>query len=73
MPLHPVRALLGALEQAKCHWKQDDVGGDSMWETGCGHAFEFTSDGPEENGALFCCYCGGRLVPMRTSEAEETS
>ena len=54
-----------------CQWAIDDVGGDSVYETQCGHVFEFTTDGPKENGIGFCGYCGGRLVEVRTSEDEE--
>lgn len=42
-----------------CEWAKDQ---DSIWHTSCGNAFEFTADGPCENGMLFCCYCGARLV-----------
>lgn len=34
---------------------------ESMWETSCGHAFEFNDGTPEENGAKFCQYCGRRI------------
>ena len=50
-----------------CQWSLNDIGGDSVWETQCGHAFEFTTDGPAENGFRFCGYCGGPLVEVRTS------
>jgi hypothetical protein len=51
-----------------CEWTQDDYGGDCHWETQCGNAFEFNDGGPVKNHAVFCCYCGGRLVEVRTSE-----
>lgn len=38
-----------------CKWQQND---DGQWDTGCGQIFEFTADGPEENGFAFCPYCG---------------
>lgn len=42
-------------EQIKCRWAQNE---DGQWDTGCGQIFEFTADGPEENGFAFCPYCG---------------
>lgn len=41
-----------------CQWKED---GDGIWNTGCGHLFEFTADGPTENNFRFCPYCGGKI------------
>lgn len=42
-----------------CEWKADDNG---TYFTGCGEAFEFTNDGPEENNARFCMYCGNKII-----------
>ena len=42
-----------------CQWKED---GDGIWNTGCGHLFEFTADGPTENQFRFCPYCGGKIL-----------
>lgn len=57
-------------EPAKfCYWSIDDVGGDSLWETSCGHAFEFTEGSPHENGFQWCGYCGRQLIETRTSES----
>jgi hypothetical protein len=58
------------LERQPCDWALDDVGGDGVWETQCGNAFQFNDGGPTENKALFCCYCGGVLREVRTSEPE---
>ncbi len=43
-----------------CEWKSDDDDY-RAWYTGCGHLFEFIADGPSENGAKFCQFCGGTL------------
>lgn len=51
------------MSRRTCKWTLDDTHG-NKWDTECGHAFEFTTDGPEENGARFCQYCGGRLVTV---------
>lgn len=66
-----VQALVAELHMLPtCAWSLDDIGGDSVWETQCGHSFEWTTDGPRENGAKFCCYCGGVLVEVFTSAEE---
>jgi len=53
----------------ECVWAMDDVGGESMWETACKQAFEFTDgEGPLANGLRFCGYCGKPLREARTSE-----
>lgn len=54
-----------------CYWSQDDYGGCSLWETSCGHAFEFNDGGPSENGFAFCGYCGKPLIEQRTTEDSE--
>lgn len=50
-----------------CTWTVDDVGGDDVWETSCGHSFQFNEGGPKENGLQFCGYCGERLLEAHTS------
>ena len=42
-------------DAAMCKWSVDD---DGIWNTDCGNAFFFDSDGPHENGFKFCPYCG---------------
>ncbi len=42
-----------------CTWTYDDECG--MYDTECDHAFEFLSDGIEENGFIFCPYCGMKI------------
>lgn len=34
---------------------------DRFWATECGREFEFTNDGPRENGFKACPYCGKHL------------
>lgn len=48
-------------ERRECVWTADS---DGLWQTGCGHSFEFTTGGPEENLQLWCGYCGGKLRPV---------
>lgn len=45
-----------------CTWTPDSDPDFSMWETACGNAWEFTTEGPKENGVKFCPYCGKPLV-----------
>lgn len=45
--------------EGECVWAQDE---DAVWETGCGHAFEFNAGSPSHNHAKFCCYCGKTLT-----------
>ena len=47
-----------------CKWTADG----EIWQTECGHAFEFTADGPTENKAKFCQYCGGNLIEVQLQE-----
>ena len=47
---------------AKCKWKQDD---DGVYDSSCGHKWQFIEGGPRENGMKFCCYCGKPLVTIR--------
>jgi hypothetical protein len=44
-----------ALPIEPCLWTVDDEG---TWSTECGNAFQFEVDGPHENNAWFCQYCG---------------
>ena len=47
-----------------CTWTEDE---DGAFETGCGDMFDFTNDGPSENGFKFCPYCGGELATIQQS------
>ncbi len=42
--------------QGHCIWAVDDF--DGSYDTSCGHKFQFSVDGPVENGMKYCCYCG---------------
>lgn len=43
-----------------CKWEEDE---DGVWTTACGNAFAFDNEGPKENEAKYCQYCGGTLTP----------
>ena len=48
----------GVTTDPKCTWAFSDEG---SWLAGCGKEFEFTNDGPKENGFKFCYSCGKPL------------
>jgi hypothetical protein len=49
-----------AIRPDTCEWKHDEH--HDAWDTECDEKFQFTSDGPQENGMLFCPFCGASLV-----------
>lgn len=56
---HSVLAeLAGELRNGTCEWWEDG----EMWESSCGVAYMFNSDGPEDNGHRFCHKCGNRIA-----------
>jgi len=47
--------------EKQCNWKRND---DGAYETQCGNVFEFLGGStPEENAALYCQYCGKKIIP----------
>ena len=49
----------GELKAETCEWSEDD---DGVWTCSkCDIAWEFTSDGPRENGVNYCPGCGWKL------------
>jgi hypothetical protein len=56
-------------EPEVCKWTQDFTSG--CWGTDCGTDFEFTTDGPEENGLMFCPFCGRKLEPVPYNDERE--
>jgi len=52
-----------------CEWSQDEEDLPD-YSTGCGKTWQFLEDGPVENKAVFCIYCGRRitLAPPRPGE-----
>jgi len=63
------RAMDEWLEKQKptCTWTEDEYG---MYQTGCGNAFVFNSDGPTANACEFCAYCGLPLIEKPYEEPE---
>lgn len=51
-----------------CEWSREDDSG--IWNSGCGEAWSFHEDGPEENGMQFCHSCGKHLV-VEVAEQEQ--
>ena len=75
-----VRAILEALEstdeqkalradaetaRSTCEWWEDC----EMWESSCGVAYTFLSDGPDENEHEFCHKCGKRIAIDKARES----
>lgn len=60
-----------ARELDLCVWTYDDRFDEAKWETGCGTAFVFFEDGPEENHAHFCHQCGKRIKAVRPALEED--
>lgn len=50
--------LAGELRGGTCAWWEDG----EMWESSCGVAYNFLSDGPVENEHDFCHKCGKRIA-----------
>ena len=53
------KAVLAELEirDGTCAWWEEG----EMWESSCGVAYNFLSDGPVENEHEFCHKCGNRI------------
>ena len=60
---HPLMAIAKS-----CKWAED---ADGIWETACCHSYEFIDDGPAENGAKFCPYCGSKIVARKYQEKDD--
>ena len=54
----PCDAVEYAPVKSQCKWTQTP---DGQYETSCGQIFEFTNDGPKENGFTHCPYCGCKM------------
>ena len=52
-----------------CTWHcEEDI---NNWHSDCGYQFQFTEDGPEENGVKFCPKCGKSVAVSATEGTEE--
>lgn len=54
----------------RCRWRRDRQ--EDLWETACGRTFQFTVDGPHENGYLYCPGCGSQIGLRQRKAGEET-
>ena len=61
------KALRADAETARstCEWWEDC----EMWESSCGVAYTFLSDGPDENEHEFCHKCGKRIAIDKARES----
>jgi DNA-directed RNA polymerase subunit RPC12/RpoP len=51
-----------------CEWTEDD---DGNWLTDCENMHEFSTGGPDENGYVYCPYCGKRVGEKERKEETE--
>ena len=52
-----------------CVWQEKEEG--AYWETQCGHAFTFIAGDPDDNGMIYCAYCGRRLNQIVITREDE--
>jgi hypothetical protein len=52
----------GELEKVVCQWLYEGL--EDRWDTECGNAHVFITDGPKENRYKFCPYCGKELCEL---------
>ena len=59
--MNPPNALVAFKLDVKqlCEWSGNV---DGFYDTACGNAHEFITDGPTENGYRYCPYCGKTLT-----------
>lgn len=50
-----------------CKWWDED----GCWASDCGVLFEFTVDGPTQNGFNYCYKCGKRIEVEIQTEVDE--
>jgi hypothetical protein len=41
----------------ECAWRKDE----GYWETDCKNEFTINEGTPEENGMIYCCFCGKKI------------
>ena len=51
-----------------CHWQPD---AELIYHTDCGHDWQFTADGLQENEAEYCPFCGGSIEEWVALDALE--
>jgi len=53
--------------EPQCWWVDDG----EKWSSDCDEAFQFTNDGPDENGFKYCPYCGSVIRITTQAEVDE--
>jgi DNA-directed RNA polymerase subunit RPC12/RpoP len=51
-------------------WNPDDM---NAWDTSCGNAHCFITDGIKENEYLYCPYCGGLIKEVTDAEKQDAT
>ena len=57
--------LEGLQHRGNCRWDVDPNDEQEVWQSECGGAFQFTEDGPSDNGFKWCPYCGLWIMQAR--------
>lgn len=52
------RGAVVSLTVGVCNWEADE---DGFWGTSCHNYFTYEEDGPRENSAKFCQFCGKHI------------
>ena len=58
MTQEQINSLLAKPATKSCTWAED---ADGNWNTGCQEIHVLFSGTPQENGYVYCPYCGGKI------------
>ena len=58
-----------AAKSSICEWSYNE--NDDCWSTSCGREYTINEGSPAENNMLFCHSCGGKLLNMYNTVAED--
>lgn len=56
--------------RSSCQWKPTIICGD-VFSTGCGRAFILNDGSLEENGFVFCPFCGRNIIEIKNEEGDQ--
>jgi hypothetical protein len=67
-PSGEFKPMMKPMTNKQCEWTPDGDG-NSDWNTGCKKLFEFSDEGPAENGFEFCPFCGGAIFIQNEADS----
>jgi len=70
MTQEQINSLLAKPATKSCAWTED---ADGNWITGCQEIHVFISGTPQENGYVYCPYCGGGVQIRMTGDEVDAS